>query len=86
MQATPGSHQSTLLQEAEARWRKFVKEGQALAKSCTKPARREFVIMLKTVGWGCFVLGFFGAVIELLFIPIVRLLTGVSVDNRALHR
>ena len=64
----------------------MVKDAQALAKSCTKPARREFVIMLRAVGWGCFFLGLFGAVIELMFIPVVRVLTGQSIENRALHR
>ena len=42
--------------------------------------------MIKYVGWGCFAIGMFGAVIELMFIPVVRLLTGVNVENRALHR
>ena len=39
-----------------------------------------------TAGWGCVLVGVFGAVIELLMIPIVRLLTGEVEENRALAR
>ncbi|KAJ8606749.1 hypothetical protein CTAYLR_009734 [Chrysophaeum taylorii] len=66
--------------------RKSVKEAAALAKHCNKPNGKELARMLKAVGWGCFLLGAFGAVVELAFIPIIRVITGVTVENRALHR
>mmetsp|Transcript_12841 Transcript_12841/g.19250 ORF Transcript_12841/g.19250 Transcript_12841/m.19250 type:complete len:85 (-) Transcript_12841:250-504(-) len=73
-------------EEIEAKAKKWWKEASALAKSCTKPTNKEVMRMAKTIGWGCFAIGLFGAVIELMFIPVVRVLTGVSVENRALHR
>lgn len=76
----------TVYAELEARLRKSVKEATALAKSCTKPNSKEYSRMLRAVSWGCFLLGAFGAIIELMFIPIVRVITGVTVENRALHR
>lgn len=76
----------TLYTELEGRLRKSVKEAAALAKSCTKPNSKEYSRMLRAICWGCFMLGAFGAVIELMFIPIVRVITGVSVENRALYR
>lgn len=80
------SGSETVYAEVESRLRKTVKEGAALAKSCTKPNSKELFRMLRAVGWGCFILGAFGAVIELMFIPVVRVITGVHIENRALHR
>lgn len=76
----------TVYAELEGRLRKSVKEAAALAKSCTKPNSKEYARMVRAIGWACILLGLFGAVIELMFIPIVRVITGVTVENRALHR
>mmetsp|Transcript_20403 Transcript_20403/g.64143 ORF Transcript_20403/g.64143 Transcript_20403/m.64143 type:complete len:82 (-) Transcript_20403:159-404(-) len=76
----------TAIAELEGRFRKSVKEAAALAKSCTKPNSKEYARMLRAISWGCFLLGAFGAIVELAFIPIVRVITGVTVENRALHR
>lgn len=76
----------TVIADVKGRLKKLEKEGKALAKSCTKPSPAEVKRTAWAVGWGCVLVGVFGAVIELLMIPIVRLLTGEVEENRALAR
>ncbi|KAJ1458406.1 hypothetical protein M885DRAFT_512813 [Pelagophyceae sp. CCMP2097] len=75
-----------VVQEAKLFLHSKVKEGKALASSCTKPNSKEYLSMLWAVSIGCFVLGAVGAVVELAFIPVIRAITGVTVENRALYR
>ena len=75
-----------VVEELKGKWKKFKSEGEKLERACTKPQAKEVKHTLWAVGWGCVLLGAFGAIIELFMIPIVRLITGVDVENRALTR
>lgn len=56
--------------------REFARDSMHLVKKCSKPDRKEFMVIAKATGVGFLIMGFIGFFVKLIHIPINNILVG----------
>jgi len=56
--------------------KQFAKDSMHLVKKCTKPDRKEFMLIARATGLGFLIMGFIGFFVKLIHIPINNILIG----------
>ncbi|BFZ64564.1 hypothetical protein YB2330_005711 [Saitoella coloradoensis] len=56
--------------------KEFFRDGSQFINRCTKPDKKEFIMISKAVAIGFLVMGFIGFIVKLIHIPINNILVG----------